>query len=93
VIGLVFALPFATLLHPAPRRSSRVLGALLGLQLLGFWLTCHLMIVPSLTAGDAPVLAIRDVLIALGLLGAFALSVAPGVKTEVSTPEKPHEHS
>jgi Ni/Fe-hydrogenase subunit HybB-like protein len=81
VIGLVFVLPFVTLLHPAGRRSARVLGALLVLQLLGFWLDCHLLIVPSLTPGDAPVLGVRDVLIALGLLGAFTLSVAPGVKT------------
>jgi Ni/Fe-hydrogenase subunit HybB-like protein len=80
VIGLVFALPFVTLLHPAGRRSARVLGALLALQLLGLWLDCHLLIVPSLTPVDAPALGVRDVVIALGLFGAFALSVAPGVK-------------
>lgn len=81
VIGLVFVLPFVTLLHPAGRRSARILGALLVLQLLGFWLDCELLIVPSLIPDGAPALAIRDGLIALGLLGAFALSVAPGVKT------------
>jgi Ni/Fe-hydrogenase subunit HybB-like protein len=81
VIGLVFVLPFVTLLHPAGRRSARVLGALLVLQLVGFWLNCHLLIVPSLTPGDAPALGVRDVLIALGMLGAFTLSVAPRVKT------------
>jgi hypothetical protein len=85
VIGLVFILPFVTLLHPSGRRSARVLGAVVALQLVGFWLDCHLLIVPSLTPGDAPVLCIRDVLIALGLLGAFALCIAPGVKTALTS--------
>jgi len=79
VIGLVFALPFVTLLHPAGRRSARWLAALLVLQLVGLWLDCQLLIIPSLTPVDAPALDLRDLAIALGLLGAFALSVAPGV--------------
>jgi len=85
VIGLVFALPFVTLLHPAGRRSSRVLGTVLALQLVGFWLDCHLLIVPSLTATDAAALAVRDVAIALGLGAAFVLSVAPAIKAASST--------
>ncbi|HEY6040202.1 MAG TPA: hypothetical protein VIV58_38225 [Kofleriaceae bacterium] len=86
VIGLVFATPFALLLHPAGRRSVRILRAALGTQLFGFWLACELLIVPSLTPGDAPVIAIRDVLVALGMCGAFALSVARGLMT--SFPER-----
>ena len=86
VIGLVFALPFAVLLHPAGRRSSRVLRTVLALQLFGFWLACDLLIVPSLTPGDAPVFAVRDVLVALGTCGAFALSVARGLAA--SLPER-----
>ena len=81
VIGLVFAVPFVTLLHPAGRRSPRALGFVLALQLFGLWLCCQLLIVPSLTPVEAPVLAIRDALVALGMLGAFALSVARGLKT------------
>jgi hypothetical protein len=88
VIGLVFALPFVTLLHPAGRRSARVLGTLLALQLFGFWLCCQLLIIPSLTPGDAPVFAVRDVLVALGLLGAFALSVARGLNAASNLEEK-----
>jgi Ni/Fe-hydrogenase subunit HybB-like protein len=76
VIGLVFALPFVTLLHPAGRRSARLLQALLVLQLLGGWLECQLLIVPSLTARGEPAFAVRDLLVALGLAGAFALSIA-----------------
>jgi hypothetical protein len=76
VIGLVFALPFVTLLHPAGRRSALLLHALLALQLLGGWLECQLLIVPSLTARGEPALAVRDLLVALGLAGAFALSIA-----------------
>lgn len=86
VIGLVFVLPFVTLLHPAGRRSARVLGAVLALQLLGLWLDCHLLIVPSLTPRDAPALGVRDVVIALGLFGAFALSVARRLKATPTTP-------
>jgi Ni/Fe-hydrogenase subunit HybB-like protein len=76
VIGLVFALPFVTLLHPAGRRSRRLLRALLALQLLGGWLECQLLIVPSLSTPGEPAFAVRDLLIALGLVGAFALSIA-----------------
>ncbi|MEO8845570.1 MAG: hypothetical protein ABI591_04030 [Kofleriaceae bacterium] len=79
VIGLVFALPFVTLLHPVGRRSRRLFGGLLVLQLVGLWLVCHLLIVPSLTPRDAAALDLRDVLVALGILGAFALSVARGI--------------
>jgi len=80
VIALVFALPFASLLHPAGRRSSRWLSTLLVLQLVGLWLVCQLLIVPSLTPAEAPAIDARDLLVALGLLGAFALSVARGLE-------------
>ena len=86
VIGLVFALPFAALLHPAGRRSARLLAALGVLQLVGLWLDCQLLIVPSLTPDDAPALDLRDVLVALGILGAFALSVARRVKSAPTHP-------
>jgi hypothetical protein len=90
VIGLVFAVPFVTLLHPAGRRSPRVLGIILAFQLFGLWLCCQLLLVPSLTPVDAPVLAIRDALVALGMLGAFALSVARGLKN-LMPKEKTHD--
>jgi hypothetical protein len=84
VIGLVFAVPFVMLLHPRGRRSTRVLGGVLVIQLVGLWLNCHLLVVPSLAAvGTSPVEA-RDVLIALGMLGAFALSSAPGLRPQVA---------
>lgn len=86
VIGLVFVLPFVTLLHPAGRRSVRMLRALLVLQLAGLWLDCQLLIIPALTPDDAPALAVRDVLVALGGLGAFALSVACRVKSAPTHP-------
>jgi hypothetical protein len=84
VIGLVFAVPFVMLLHPRGRKSSRVLGGVLVIQLVGLWLNCHLLVVPSLaTVGTSP-LEPRDVLITLGMLGAFALSSAPGLRTELA---------
>jgi hypothetical protein len=83
VIGLVFVVPFVGLLHPAGRRSSSFLGAVAVAQLVGLWLNCHLLVVPSLSARGTPPFALRDVAIALGMLGAFALSVAPAV-TEYS---------
>jgi hypothetical protein len=79
VIGLVFAVPFLTLLHPRGRRSAIVLVGLLVTQLVGLWLTCHLLVVPSLAGDGSPPLGVRDVLVALGLLGAFALSIGGGL--------------
>ncbi len=79
VIGLVFLVPFVGLLHPAARRSSSFLGAVVVAQLVGLWLNCHLLVVPSLSARGTPPLALRDVVIAVGMFGAFALSIAPGV--------------
>lgn len=75
VIGLVFAAPFLGLLVPAGRKSPRLLAALLAGQLVGLWLGCHLLVVPSLAPPGSSPLGPRDLLIALGMLGAFALSV------------------
>jgi hypothetical protein len=82
VIGLVFAVPFVMLIHPRGRKSSRVLGGVLVIQLVGLWLNCHLLVVPSLAAGGTPPLEPRDVLIAAGMLGSFALSSAHGWRKE-----------
>jgi hypothetical protein len=79
VVFLVFVVPFLGLLRPNGRRSSRVLAMVLVAQLLGLWLNCVVMVVPSLSAAGSPPLGARDLLIALGMLGAFALSVAPRV--------------
>ena len=76
VVVLVFAVPFLGLLHSRGRRSPRVLGAVLVAQLLGLWLNCNLLVLPSLSAVGSPPLGVRDLLIALGMLGAFVLSVA-----------------
>jgi hypothetical protein len=37
------------------------------------------MVVPSLSVAGTTPLGVRDILIALGMLGAFALSVAPRI--------------
>jgi hypothetical protein len=79
VIVLVFAVPFLCLIHPRGRQSSRVLGAVVVVQLVGLWLNCNLLVVPSLSARGSSPLGLRDLLVALGMLGAFALSVAPGL--------------
>lgn len=76
VVAFVFVVPFLLLLHPKGRGSSRVLGGLIAVQLLGLWLNCHMLVVPSLADASAPTLVPRDVLIAVGMLGAFALSSA-----------------
>ena len=80
-LALVFAGPFATMLHPVGRSSPRILGAVLVGQLVGLWLVCQILVVPTLSAGDTllPVHP-RTLLVALGLLGAFVLSVAPALK-------------
>lgn len=81
MLVLVFAAPFATLLHPVGRSSPRVLATVLVGQLLGLWIVCQILVVPSLTVGDTllPVHP-RAVLVALGLAGAFVLSVAPALR-------------
>lgn len=87
-IGLVFTLPFAVLLHPAGRRSRRTLTVLIVLQMLGLWLICQLLIVPSLTPPEASAFDLRTVLVGLGMLGAFSLSVARRVKRVATHLEK-----
>jgi hypothetical protein len=82
VVVLVFAVPFLCLIHPRGRESSRVLGAVVVAQLVGLWLNCNLLVVPSLSARGSPPLGVRDLLIALGMLGAFALSVAPTLNSD-----------
>jgi hypothetical protein len=73
-IGCVFAAPFVMLLNARGRKSARVLKTVIVVQLVGLWLNCHLLVVPSLaSAGTAPI-TVRDVLIAAGVLGAFVLS-------------------
>ncbi len=76
VVLLVFAFPFVTLLHPKGRSSARVLRVVLGAQLVGLWLNCHILVVPTLAPAWQPPLQIRDVLIAIGVYGAGLLSAA-----------------
>jgi len=85
LIGLVFAVPFLMLLNPRGRKSPRVLGGVLVTQLVGLWLNCHLLVVPSLAAAGTPPLELRDALIAFGMLGAFALSSVGGRRTLTPT--------
>ncbi len=83
VVALVFAVPFVALLHPRSRSSPRILGGLVAVQLLGLWLNCHLLVVPSLAATGAAAVAPRDVLIGVGMLGAFALSSARTLRSVI----------
>jgi len=76
VVLLVFAVPFLTLLHPKTRSSARALRWILGAQLVGLWLSCQVLVVPSLAPTWTPALEIRDILIALGVYGAGLLSSA-----------------
>jgi hypothetical protein len=84
VICLVFAVPFVMLLNPRGRRSARVLEGVIVIQLVGLWLNCHLLVVPSLAAVGTPPLELRDVLIALGMFGAFALSSVRGIEMNLA---------
>jgi hypothetical protein len=84
VIVLVFVVPCLGLLRPGGRRSPRILGTVLVAQLLGLWMNCILMVVPSVSVTGTAPLGVRDFLIALGMLGAFALSVAPRVSNNAS---------
>jgi Ni/Fe-hydrogenase subunit HybB-like protein len=82
VVILVFAAPFLGLLHPAGRRSPRVLAAVLVGQLVGLWLDCYLLVVPTLAPTGAGPWSVRDVLVTLGMLGLFTLAVAPALRAE-----------
>lgn len=84
VLLLVFALPFLGLLHPAGRRSPRVLAGVLVGQLVGLWLNCYLLVVPSLSPSGTSPFNVRDLLVTLGMLGLFALAVAPALKNELA---------
>ncbi len=72
VVACVFAAPFAFLLHPKGRTTPRILGTLVVVQLFGFWLNCQMLVVPSISSGAT--VGVRDLFIALGMLGGFALS-------------------
>jgi Ni/Fe-hydrogenase subunit HybB-like protein len=76
VIALVFAVPFVMLINHRGRRSARVLESVIVIQLVGLWLNCHLLVVPSLASAGTSPITVRDALIALGMLGAFVLSSA-----------------
>jgi hypothetical protein len=81
VLALVFAVPFLGLLFlPGGRQVPRLLGGVLTLQLIGLWLSFHVMVVPSLSAGGASPVGVRDLFIAVGMLGAFTLCVVAPVK-------------
>jgi Ni/Fe-hydrogenase subunit HybB-like protein len=79
-IGLVFIAPFFVLLYSPNRKSARLFSAALVSQLLGVWLTCQILVVPSVTAPGTTPITLRDLLIALGMLGAYALSVLPSLR-------------
>jgi hypothetical protein len=81
MLALVFVTPFVALLQGAARSSSRVLAGVLSGQVLGLWLLCQILVVPSLTAGDSLLpFHPRALLIALGLAGAFILCFAAAPK-------------
>jgi hypothetical protein len=71
VVALVFALPFSLLLHPSGRSSGRVLTVVTVAQLLGLWLNCQLLVAPTFARGS-PAAVARHLLVALGVLGAYA---------------------
>ena len=81
MLVLVFATPFAALLQGAARASRRVLAAVLVGQAVGLWIELQILVVPSLTRGDALApLHPRVLMIALGMLGVFLLCVAPALR-------------
>jgi hypothetical protein len=82
VLVLTFAAPFLVLLHPAGRGSPRALAVVLAGQLLGLWLNCQLMVLPSLQSEGEQPLGPRALLIALGVGAAFLLAVAPGLRRD-----------
>lgn len=75
VLLLVFVVPFLGLLNPRGRHSAQVLRLVLLAQLLGLWLNCNLMVLPSLSPTGSTPFGLRDLFIGLGMLGAFVLSV------------------
>jgi hypothetical protein len=80
---LVFAGPFTAFLHPAARRAPQILKTVLVSQLGGAWLICQILVVPTLAANDGGVpISPRNALIALGVLGAFVLSVSGGLRRD-----------
>ena len=87
MLVLVFGAPFAALLHPVGKSSPRALAAVLVGQLAGIWLLFQDLIVPSLTSRDS-LLPIhpRALLIALGGIGAFLLTVAPALRHAAAPP-------
>jgi len=87
MVALVFGIPFAALLQGGARASQRVLAAVLVGQLVGLWIELQILVVPSLTRGDALLpLHPRVLLIALGMLSVLLLCVASAL-THLPAPE------
>ncbi|NOY93426.1 MAG: polysulfide reductase NrfD [Deltaproteobacteria bacterium] len=75
VLATVFALPFFLLLYPPTRSSSRVLIWVACLVLLGTFAERFLLVVPSLHSAGTPAIDARELVVAIGVLGAFVLTV------------------
>jgi len=70
----IVALPLLLLLTARGKESPKVLGLAAFLQLAGLWMERHLMVVPSVAPQGSTPLDVHGLLVALGLLGAFALT-------------------
>ncbi len=75
VIVLCFVVPFAGLLGARPKKTSRILQAFAVVVLAGLWLWHYMLIFPSLHHEGDPAFTIHPLLIGLGFLGLFLMSV------------------
>jgi hypothetical protein len=76
VVLLCFVVPFSLMLRPRNKSNPRWLGIAAAAQLCGLWLERHLLVVPSLSPTAASPFEVSDLLISLGLAGAFLLAIA-----------------
>jgi Ni/Fe-hydrogenase subunit HybB-like protein len=74
VVLLSLVVPFLLMLRPGNKSSRRWLRIAAAAQFLGVGLERHLLVVPSLSAASTWPLPVVDVLISLGLGGAFLLA-------------------
>jgi Ni/Fe-hydrogenase subunit HybB-like protein len=72
----MFVIPFIGLLGVAPKKFPITLGIFTTISLCSLWLERYLLVVPSVTTADGPVVGLPEIAPTLGLLGLFLVAYA-----------------
>jgi hypothetical protein len=77
----MFIIPFFGLLGVGPKKTRATLGFFAAVSLLALWLERYLLIVPSVTAADGPILGLPELAPTLLFAGLYLLAYAVFART------------